>query len=600
MSSLQVRLTLSYALVIMLALGVAGVSLYGLTTLHALRGARAALLEQAVEVARSIGLVQLETQARTEAALGAELRRTGLILQLAARLTDAQITLARTDGTVLTSSAGLRTLPRAAAGVVAEAQAAQRPLVRQLPAGEDRPALVAVVPLTTAVADRLPGTAAHDLAVVLVRPVSVTGLAATGLVRSLALAGLVALAVALALGVGLAGSVSLPVRRMGEGARRLAEGDFSARVDAVLPGELGGLAQAFNHMASRLGKLVADLAGQKQLFEAMVAGLGHGLVAVDGEENVVHLNPRAEELLGLPTDSGAGRPLRELHAELGELVGRAAAARRPATGEIAVAGQKVALVVATPMGEGRRGAVALLQDVTAARQLDRMRREFIAAVSHELRTPVTAIQGFLSAIRDGVARDARQQERCLAIIEEETARLCRLIDDLFEYARLESGQVTFRFEPVDLTPALRRAMAAMAALAAREGVQLVAELPSSVGPVLADRDRIVQVVTNLLGNALRFTPEGGRITIRAWQDDENCHVQVSDTGAGIPPGELERIFERFHKGPEHGARRAGGAGLGLAIARHLVEAHGGRIRADSRPGEGSVFTFTLPLAQPHC
>jgi len=589
LSSLQTRLVLSYALVILLALTITAASLYGLAARRNLQESMNVLLGQAQSLAAFAA-----RNPRAAGVVAAEGARTPGLLRLASRVIDARIVVVGGDGQAVAQVPDSeQPLSPALNRLVREAVQGRRPVVRHVRLAANRSLLAAAVPLAVAAGDARILPAVEDLTLVLVRTEAGVRADVMSMLRPLVGAGLIAGVAALALGAGLARGVARPVRHMARAARRLAAGDFNARVGGPpAAGELGELATAFDHMAARLGQLVRELAADKELLEAMVTGLGHGLVAVDGAGKIVHRNPRADVYLGAG-GMHAGRPSSGLDERLVELAGQASRDRRPAAAELETAG-RLLQAVATPLDQG--GAIIVLQDVTSTRQLDRMRRDFVASVSHELRTPVTAIQGFLDAIREGVARDPDQQARCLTVIGEETARLRRLIDDLFDYAKLESGQTSFRFEALDLVPLLRHALASIAPLAAQGRIVIGAELPATLPRVIADRDRIIQVVTNLLTNAVHFTGEDGRVTLRAWQEDDSCHVEVADNGRGIPLDQLERIFDQFYRGPDRATRRSGGTGLGLAIARQLVEAHGGRIWARSDPSQGSVFTFTLPLA----
>jgi signal transduction histidine kinase len=225
-----------------------------------------------------------------------------------------------------------------------------------------------------------------------------------------------------------------------------------------------------------------------------------------------------------------------------------------------------------------------------------MGRDLLLAVCHELRTPVTSIQGCLEALLDGVAEGGPRLRRCLEMMCEETRRLNRLIDDLFEYARLEAGDFSMRFDVHDLADVARSSLENAAVSAERAGVSLEARVPAGGIMVRMDRDRIRQVFDNLLDNAIRFTPKGGRVTLAVGTNGPEAVASVEDTGMGIDPEDLPRVFERYYRAP---AARAvagvKGAGLGLAICRHLVEAHRGRIWVESEPGKGSIFRFTLPL-----
>ena len=226
------------------------------------------------------------------------------------------------------------------------------------------------------------------------------------------------------------------------------------------------------------------------------------------------------------------------------------------------------------------------------------KRELIANVSHELRTPLASISGHAeSLLLLGPGASAERQAESLAVLHREAGQLSRLVDDLFLLSTAESGGLRLAIRSVDMGSILEEVAAAFRPLARREGqITLLVDVEPDLPPASGDRERIVQVLGNLVRNALRFTPEGGLVSLRAIRQEESVVVMVADTGAGIPPEGLERIFERFFRGDDARDRASGGAGLGLAIVRELVEAMGGRVSAQSVIGEGSQFSFTLPVA----
>ena len=226
-------------------------------------------------------------------------------------------------------------------------------------------------------------------------------------------------------------------------------------------------------------------------------------------------------------------------------------------------------------------------------------RDFLANVSHDLRTPLTSIQGFSQAIADGVASDPEAAQRAAQIIHDETARLHRMVESLLDLARLEAGSVTLQRRPVPIDALLRAVVDSLAVRAQEQAVALRLEMPGALPPVYGDGDRLAQVFTNLVDNALNHTPAGGTITLRAQPADQGVTVIVQDSGTGIPPEDLPRIFERFYQVDKSRQRDPNhrGIGLGLAIAHEIVEAHGGRLSADSAPGQGATFTVWLPAAR---
>jgi len=239
---------------------------------------------------------------------------------------------------------------------------------------------------------------------------------------------------------------------------------------------------------------------------------------------------------------------------------------------------------------------------TMAREVHRahqMERDFVANVSHDLKTPLTAIQGFAQALVDGTAQDPQAQAHAAQIILEETERMRRLIQNLLDLARLESGQASIDHVPVDLIAVLTDVSRAFGSRAEQSGISLVLRLPASLPPVVGDAARLDQAFSNLLDNALRHTPAGGQVELSALPTSEaTVEITVSDTGCGIPPAELPRIFERFYRLDKARAGNSG-TGLGLSIVREIVGAHGGSIRAASQVGQGSRFTITLPTGGVH-
>lgn len=236
----------------------------------------------------------------------------------------------------------------------------------------------------------------------------------------------------------------------------------------------------------------------------------------------------------------------------------------------------------------------------AARQaeLERLRRDLVAWAGHDLQTPLTSIRVMLEALADGLLEDPPTVQRYLRTAQRNTQDLSRLIDDLLEVAQLQAGGFPLDIQPSSLHDLVSDTLESFSELAGRQGVQLEGRVMPGVDPVRMDTARVGRVLANLLTNALRHTPEGGRIRIEARPSADLVQVEVSDTGEGIPPDDLPHVFESFYRGEKSRARASGGSGLGLAIARGFVEAHGGSIAVDSRPGEGSRFSFTLPRSSP--
>jgi len=411
-----------------------------------------------------------------------------------------------------------------------------------------------------------------------------------------AAAGALALATGTFLGLRISRSVTRPLRELERGAQAISRGEYGRQVPVYGADEVGRLAEAFNRMAQQLAQTIDRIREERNRMEAVLSSLRDAVVAVGPGGEVLLANRSAEELLGVGPDA-LGRPLREVVqlAALAQLL-EAAARGQEQSEELALPGGRVVEVTCSPIRGNAQpaGAVAVVRDVTELRRSERLRRELVANVSHELRTPLTSIKGFVETLLAGALRDEQNSRRFLEIIEAETNRLTKLVDDLLELSRLESKGVTFRLQPVDLGELCRALVARQQPRAERAGVELTCSAePDAV--VLADPDRVEQVLTNLVDNALKFTPEGGRIHVQVGRQGSEVWVSVADTGRGIPPDDLPHVFERFYRADRSRTRTSGGSGLGLAIAKHLVEMQGGRIWAESSPGHGSVFSFALPL-----
>lgn len=418
--------------------------------------------------------------------------------------------------------------------------------------------------------------------------------------RLLLLAVIAAVAVSLAVVLAVSRRISGPLRRMRDVVSEMAEGDFSQRVAVQEPDEVGALAQSFNSLAQNLQRTMGELEQEQARLRGILASVAEGIIAVDAVGRVTLLNRQAAALLGLEQDAAAGAQLRELgtHEEVKDHFWECLESRQICTVEIESGQPRRHLIVQiAPVreaeGEGW-GAVAVVRDITAEKRLEQMRRQFISDASHEMRTPLTSIGGFASAIADGTAGSQEERVRSATLIVREVHRLSRLVEDLLNLSRIESGAVSLDLEEIDLQELIGGAVESMETQGAEKQVEFEVEVPEGLPQVRADSDRVYQVLVNLLSNALRFNRPRGRIGVRALEVNGEVRVEVSDTGAGIPPDQLPHIWERFHRADPSRARQDGGTGLGLAIVRSIVEAHGGRVSAESELGKGSTFSFTLP------
>jgi two-component system phosphate regulon sensor histidine kinase PhoR len=407
----------------------------------------------------------------------------------------------------------------------------------------------------------------------------------------------------IALAILLARAMTGPIAELTEGARRLARGSFGPPIPVRGDDEVATLARAFNEMAADLrGHIRALDEGQARL-GAVLRHMADGVVMVDPDGVVRLINPAAASLLQVAPSWAEGRSvamaLRD--HELTYLVRETLTDRESAMRERIVevgspsARRAVRAIASAVAGDKETGlrALLILQDVTELRRVDTVRREFVANVSHELRTPVAALKALTETLEDGALEDPPAARDFLARMCTEIDRLARLVEELLELSRIESGQVAMHLQPVDLAPVIRGAAERLRPQAKRQGLSLDVDAPSQLPIVQADGGHIEQVVINLVHNAVKFTPPGGLITVTAERQSNEIIVTVKDTGVGIAPEALPRLFERFYK--TDAARTDSGSGLGLAIAKHIIQAHGGRIWAES-PGEGrgATLAFTLP------
>ncbi|MFN2271574.1 MAG: ATP-binding protein [Anaerolineae bacterium] len=396
----------------------------------------------------------------------------------------------------------------------------------------------------------------------------------------------VALAILLAglAGFLLARTLTRPLRQLTDAASALARGEPAPAIPPTSTNELDRLGTAFNTMNANLATAYEALAAQARQREAILHGLADAVMATDTSGEVVLANEAASALLEAAPQS--------LH----ETIQRALEDGESQAAEIAVLSQIFELLTTPLWDEGGdiSGAVAVGHDVTAYRQLDRLRTNFVSDVSHELRTPLTAIKGFVETLQDGAADDPEVRDRFLNTIAVETERLTRLTNDLLLLTRADAGRLDLHLAPVDLADCVRRAVVQLEGRASEKQSAIVTDLPDDPVSVQADADRVHQVLVNLLDNAIKFTPPGGRVTVSVSEHT----VTVADTGPGIPADEIPHIFERFYRGDRSRARQgADGSGLGLAIVKAIVEAHGGQIWIESEPGQGAAFTFTLPSTE---
>ncbi len=419
-------------------------------------------------------------------------------------------------------------------------------------------------------------------------------------------------ALLLASGLGLLGVAGLsfwlaqrtvrPAQQVADAARRIAAGDDAARVLPDSRHTASGLVSAFNDMAERQRERINDLVRDHRRFATVLEHMADGVLITDHLSMVLLINPAAGRLLRTTPEEALGRPFAAVvrHHSLIELWQRCRAQEQEQVEAVELGPELLLQVVVTPFREsGTAGYVVIFQDLTQVRRLQTMHRDFLGNLSHELRTPLASLRAVIETLQDGALADPPAAERFLRQAENEVHTITQMVAEMTELSQIESGQVSLRLVPVAVARLFEVPLERLGLQAERAGAQLSVEVAAGTPPVLADEERIQQVLTNLLHNAIKFTPSGGYIRLSARPQPDNAGevlFEVRDTGIGIAKADLPRVFERFYKSDRARTRSRGGTGLGLAIARHLVEAHGGRIWVKSKIDKGSSFYFTLPTA----
>ena len=368
------------------------------------------------------------------------------------------------------------------------------------------------------------------------------------------------------------------------------------------------LYRLISDQAERLGSMLRAQQEEYSKSQAILESIGDGVVFHDPEGKVLLVNPAAARILGSRPETLQGQDVRTLLAvfeESGQKAMRRAMeavlqTREPRTVQTTVEPEErvvsAHLAPVVTQGDEMLGVVTVLRDITKEIEADRAKSEFISTVSHELRTPMTSIKGYTDLLLMGAVGELNpQQHHFLEVIKSNADRLTGLINDLLDISRIETGRLRLDLQPMQVREVIEEVVGSLRGQAEAKGLWVRVEVPQGLPAVMADRDRITQVVLNLMDNAVRYTPEGGEVSVRVELADEALLVHVQDTGIGIAPEEQGRIFERFYRSEDARVQETEGTGLGLAIVKSLVEMHGGRVWVESELGKGSTFSFTIPL-----
>ena len=393
----------------------------------------------------------------------------------------------------------------------------------------------------------------------------------------------------------LSKTITTPIERITEGAKSIAEGNFDQDLGVQSSDEIGELTRSFNYMARRLKSTVGEVQGERDKLNTLFLHMTDGVAAFTTEGKLIHMNPATENLLGVRMEDGLS--FDEMFADLDMPNSDETAMRTFLTSEITRFGRVLSVTLA-PYGalDGEGGVIAVIHDITEQRRLDDARREFVANVSHELRTPLTNIRSYTETLLDAAGEIPLDTEKqFLGVISSESERMARIVTDLLTLSKLDYGRMELRMTRFSLADMLRNVANAMKLTAQDSGHELQVDTPDDLPAIVGDRERIEQVVVNILSNAVKYTPAGGHIRLAACTVPNNrVRITVEDDGVGIPASDVPRLFERFYRVDKARSRAAGGTGLGLAIAKEIVEQHEGKIALASEYGKGTTVTITLP------
>lgn len=402
---------------------------------------------------------------------------------------------------------------------------------------------------------------------------------------------------ALVLAALIAGRTTRRLTQLTQAVSELAAGEGAGTPLMSSTDEVGQLTAAFNRMSVQLSQQITALKSESGKLDTVMQSMTNGVLIVDQEGKIQLMNKAAAEMFGVSQDEITGASLAATlrNAAVFELWQKTLNSEATETATFETGTRFVVQGKAAPMGQSMPGSTLLLfQDISDQRRIESMRRDFISNVSHELRTPLAALKAISETLQGGALHDETAARHFLERMEIEVDSLSLMVNELLELSRIESGRVPLELKPVHPLEILRPAIERLQLQAGSAKLELVIDCSETLHNVSADSVRIQQVVTNLLHNAIKFTPGGGKITLGANLEEKSVRFFIQDTGIGIATADLRRIFERFYKVDR--ARSGGGTGLGLAIARHLVEAHGGKIWVESVVNEGSTFSFTVPTA----
>ncbi len=414
-----------------------------------------------------------------------------------------------------------------------------------------------------------------------------------------------ALFITIILGYFIAKSITGPIKDVTVKAERMAQGDFEQIVEIRSDDEIGQLAEMFNYLTAKLKTVLQEMSNEKQKMDTIIEYMADGLIAATKEGQIIHINSKALEMLGIDEEVCAVESFNQLFTSYDEQfkIEKFLKKEEDWAGNkiIDINNESILQASYAPFMDRNgdvEGIIILLQDVTKHQKLENMRKEFVANVSHELKTPLTTIKSYTETLLDGIIDDRDLSINFLQVVDSETERMARLVRDLLQLSDLDFQQSKWNKKAVDLREIIEEIILKLDVSVKNKKQQVhlnLNNLKENDTMIYADKDRMGQVILNLLGNSIKYTPEGGHIKIGICVREDKLILEIEDNGIGIPEGDLARIFERFYRVDKARARELGGTGLGLSIAKEIIEAHEGTIEIFSQEGEGTKTVIQLPI-----
>ena len=406
------------------------------------------------------------------------------------------------------------------------------------------------------------------------------------------------LAISFILGYFMSKTITSPIVTLTHSAEQLAAGNFSSKINTEADDEIGRLARTFNDMAARIKDNLTTIEEEKNKMTAILMHMTDGVMAFDSKGKLIHINRAAHKIVGrhgawidnfaeFAEKTGADISLSEISFKKNETITR----------DVMIGKKHIQLFFATSgtRKDTMSAIIVMLRDVTEQMRLEMSRREFVSNVSHELRTPITTIKTYAETLMESRDIPPEMQENFLNVMQSEADRMARLVSDLLELSRLDYDAQSMQKEHFDLQALLEEIVKKISHSAREKHQQLSLSFANSMKPFYGNRDRIEQVVTNIVTNAIKYTPDGGEIKVSAGNIYDSFYIKVKDTGEGIPKEDLGHVFERFYRVDKARSRQSGGTGLGLAIAKEIIEAHDGEIKLESEVGKGTLVTVKFPV-----